>query len=221
MLWKDWCWSSNTLTTWCKELIHWKRPWCWERLKAGGEGDIRGWDGWMASLTWAWVWVSSKRWSWTGKPLMLQPMESERVRHSWVTELKLLFYWAFLVAQMVQNPPTMRKIWVESLGWKHLLEKEMATPSSILTWRIPVGRGSWWATVHGVTESDMTEQLSTHTSFYLSPSIFIKPSEIGDFHFPYDGLSFDSQQLLTIVNQPNKLGESFLTHQTASLIPNL
>ena len=51
--WKDWCWSwsSNTLATWCEELNHWKRPWCWERLKAGGEGDDRGWGGWMVSLT--------------------------------------------------------------------------------------------------------------------------------------------------------------------------
>ena len=56
--WKDWCWSrnSNTLATWCEELTHWKRPWCWERLKAGGEGDDRGWDGWMASPT-QWTWV--------------------------------------------------------------------------------------------------------------------------------------------------------------------
>jgi len=51
--WKDWCWSwsSNTLSIWCEELTHLKRPWCWERLRAGGEGDDRGWDGWMASLT--------------------------------------------------------------------------------------------------------------------------------------------------------------------------
>ena len=49
--WKDWYWSSNTLATWCEELTHWKRPWCGERLKAGGEGDDRRWDGWMASLT--------------------------------------------------------------------------------------------------------------------------------------------------------------------------
>ena len=51
--WKDWCWSwnSNTLATWWEELTHWERPWCWERLKAGGEGDDRGWDGWMASPT--------------------------------------------------------------------------------------------------------------------------------------------------------------------------
>ena len=63
--WKDWCWSwnSNTLATSCEELTHWKRPWCWERLKAGGEGDDRGWDGWMASLTrWTWVWVDSGSW---------------------------------------------------------------------------------------------------------------------------------------------------------------
>ena len=57
--WKDWCWSwnSNTLATWCEELTHLKRPWCWERLKAGRKGDDR-WDGWVASPTqWRWVWV--------------------------------------------------------------------------------------------------------------------------------------------------------------------
>ena len=86
--WKDWCWSSNTLSTWCKELTHWKRPWCWERLRAGGEGDDRGWDGWMASPTqWTWVWISSRSWWWTGKPGVLQSMGSQRVGHDWVTEL--------------------------------------------------------------------------------------------------------------------------------------
>ena len=61
--WKDWCWSwkSNTLATWYKELTHLKRPWCWERLRAGGERDDRGWSGWIASPTrWTWVWVKSK-----------------------------------------------------------------------------------------------------------------------------------------------------------------
>ena len=55
--WKDWClsWNSNTLATWCRELTHLKRPWCWEGLRAGGEGDGRGWDGWMASRT-RWTW---------------------------------------------------------------------------------------------------------------------------------------------------------------------
>ena len=55
-------------TSW-EELIHLKRPWCWERLMAGGEGDNRGWDGWMASPTqWTWVWVDSRSWWWTGRP---------------------------------------------------------------------------------------------------------------------------------------------------------
>ena len=78
------------LVTWCEELTHWKRPWCWERLKAGGEGDNRGWDGWMASLTqWIWIWASSRSWWWTGKPGVLQSMRFQRVRHDWATELMM------------------------------------------------------------------------------------------------------------------------------------
>ena len=87
--WKDWCWSwsSNTLATWCEEMTYWKRPWCWERLKAGEGGD-RGWDGWMASLTqWTWVWVNSGSWWWTGRPGVLQSMGSPRAGHDWATEL--------------------------------------------------------------------------------------------------------------------------------------
>ena len=60
-IWEDWCWSwnSNNLASWCEELTHWKRPWCWERLRPGREGDDRGWDGWMASPTQrTWVWVT-------------------------------------------------------------------------------------------------------------------------------------------------------------------
>ena len=84
---KETSWNSNTLATWCKELTHLKRPWCWERLKVGGEGDNRGWDGWMASPTqWTWVWVSSGSWWWTGKPGVLQSMGLQRVRHDWGTE---------------------------------------------------------------------------------------------------------------------------------------
>ena len=67
--WKDWCWSwsSKTLATCCEELTHLRRPWCWERLRAGGEGDDRGWNGWMASPTqWTWVWVDSGSWWWKG-----------------------------------------------------------------------------------------------------------------------------------------------------------
>ena len=71
-------WNSNPLATWCKELTHLKISWCWERLKAGGEGDDRGWDGWMASPTQCtWVWVNSGSYWWTGKPGMLQSMGSQ------------------------------------------------------------------------------------------------------------------------------------------------
>ena len=67
-----------------------KRPWYWESLKRG-EGDDRGWDVWMTSLTrWTWVWVNSGSWWWTRKPGVLQFMGSQRVRHDWVTELILV-----------------------------------------------------------------------------------------------------------------------------------
>ena len=116
--WKDWCWSwnSNTLATWCKELTHWKIPWCWERLKAGGEGDNKGWDGWMASPTqWTWVWVNSRSWWRTGRPGMLQSMGSQRVGHDWVTELNWteLYYnpFFYLVASHVSV------LWERSGTW--------------------------------------------------------------------------------------------------------
>ena len=65
-----------------------ERPWWWERSKAVGEGDDKGWDGWMASPTrWTWVWVSSGSWWWTRKPDVLQSMGSQRVAHDWATEL--------------------------------------------------------------------------------------------------------------------------------------
>ena len=88
--WKDWCWcwNSNTLATWCEELTHWKRSWCWERLKAGGEGEDRGRASWMASLTqWTWTWASSRSWWRSEKPGMLQSMKLRRVGHDWASEL--------------------------------------------------------------------------------------------------------------------------------------
>ena len=104
--WKGWCWSWNSnicirkvkkqkvssetrvgLANWCKELTHWNRPWCWERLKGAGEGDNRGWNGWMASPT-QWVWVNSWSWWWTGRPGVLQSVRSQsRIRLSNWTEL--------------------------------------------------------------------------------------------------------------------------------------
>ena len=79
---------SSTLATWCEELIHWKRLWCWEGLGAGREGDDRGWDGWMASLTrWTRVWVNSGSWWWTGRPGVLRFMGLQRVGHDWASDL--------------------------------------------------------------------------------------------------------------------------------------
>ena len=83
-----WSWNSNTLYTWCEELTHLKRSWCWERLRAGGEGDNRGWESQMASLTqWTWVWVNSGSWWWTGRHGVVWFMRSQRVGYDWVTEL--------------------------------------------------------------------------------------------------------------------------------------
>ena len=94
--WKDWCWnwSSTTSTTWCKEPTHWKRPWCWAKLKVGGDGDGRRWDGWIASPTWwTWVWIGSGSWWWTEKSGMLQSMGTQRAGHDWATELNWTGIW--------------------------------------------------------------------------------------------------------------------------------
>ena len=86
---EDRCWSSNTLATWCKEVTHWKRSWCWERLRAWGQGGNREWNGWMASLTqWTWIWANSGRLWRRGKPDVLQSVELQSVRCELATEQK-------------------------------------------------------------------------------------------------------------------------------------
>ena len=97
--WKSWVSigmidvEAETPIFWPPDAKSWlilKRPWCWERLRIGGEGDNRGWDGWMASPTqWTWVWVDSGSWWWIGRPGMLWFMGLQRVRHDWATELNL------------------------------------------------------------------------------------------------------------------------------------
>ena len=80
----DWCWSwsSNTVAIWWEELTHWRRSWCWERLRAGEEGGGRGWDGWMASpIQWTWAWANSGRWWRTGRPGVMQSVHG--VAKSW------------------------------------------------------------------------------------------------------------------------------------------
>ena len=105
----------NTLATWCEELTHWKRPWCWGRLKVGREAYDIGWDGWMASLTqWTWFWVNSRSWWRTRRPGVLQSMGSQRVRHNWATELKssledIYFNLLFLIELSSYYKETFRK----------------------------------------------------------------------------------------------------------------
>ena len=88
--------EARTLILWppdAEEPTHLKGLWCWQRLKAGGEGDNRGWNGWMASSSqWIWVWVSSRNWWWTGRPDVLQSMGSQWVAHDWATELNWYIY---------------------------------------------------------------------------------------------------------------------------------
>ena len=86
--------EAETPIPWWEELTHWKRPWCWERLKAGGEGYDRRWVGWMASPTsWTWVWVGSRSWWWTRSLACCSPWSrkelgtTERLN---LTSLKLL-----------------------------------------------------------------------------------------------------------------------------------
>ena len=110
-LWRErcWSWNSSTFAISCEELTHWKRLWCWEGLGAGGEGENRGWDGWMASLTlWTWVWANSGSWWWTGSPGMLQFMGLQRVRHHWVTELSWFWgvSWYIVVVRICISPGT-------------------------------------------------------------------------------------------------------------------
>ena len=117
--WKDWYWSwnSNLLATWCKELTHWKRPWCWERLKAGGEGDERTWDGWMASPTqWIRVWASSRSWWRTEKPGVLQSLGLQRVRNDWMTERRTVSSSCKCTWDLITAGWAMEK----SMPWKEL-----------------------------------------------------------------------------------------------------
>ena len=112
--------ETPIMATSCEELTHWKRPWCWERSKAGGEGDDRGWDGWMASpIQWTWVWVSSRSWWWTGKPGVLQSMGLQRGGHDWATELKHSVYSMRLWPYKEMKDTTGWLKWTDWRRWRY------------------------------------------------------------------------------------------------------
>ena len=166
--WKDWCWSwnSNTLATSCEELTHWKRPWCWEGLGTGGEGDDRGWDDWMASPTWwTWVWANSGSWWWTGRPGVLRFMGSQRVGHNWVIELN----WTEgeKVALVVKNSPAKAGDTGDEgfiPGWGRSPGEGNGNPLQYSCLEHPMDRGAWWSIVHGVAKSwTWLKWLNTHT----------------------------------------------------------
>ena len=95
--------KAETPIIWPPDTKNWliSRFWCWDTLKRGGEGDGKGWDGWMASLTQGtWVWASSRSWGWTGKPGVLQSTETQRGKHDWATELT---DWFFLTTKWLPN----------------------------------------------------------------------------------------------------------------------
>ena len=110
--------ETPTLATSCEELTHWKRSWCWEGLGAVGEGDGRGWNGWIASLTqWAWVWINSGSLWGIGRPGVLQFMGSQRVGHDWTTELN----WTDTGKDWRQKDKGMTED--EMVGWYHWLNR--------------------------------------------------------------------------------------------------
>ena len=127
--WKDWCWSwnSNTLATWWEELTHWKRPWCWERLKVGGEGIDRAWDGCMASPTqWTWIWVNSGHWSWIGRPSVLHSMGLQRIGHDWATELNWTDHPTYGVIELINKRDYILK--ASLCTYPEILNLETKTP---------------------------------------------------------------------------------------------
>ena len=181
--WKDWCWSwnSNTLVTWCEDLTHLKRPWCWERLRAGGEGDDRGWDGWMASPTrWTWVWVDFGSWWWIGRPgvLWFMGFAKSRTRLSDWTELNweggvIKGLWTYGETTRVGS-----KIWGRGTGWGILVPQTGIQPiphvvetQSLNHWtfrEVPVIGKFFEGNIWGLCKYPVSPSSSAHEFQHLS-----------------------------------------------------
>ena len=132
--------KAETPVLWPPHAKSWLigKDWCWEGLGAGGKGEDRGWDVWMASLTrWTWVSVNSGTWWWTGRPGVLQFMGLQRVGHDWATDLIWYFRRGFPGSSVVKNLPANAGDTSLIPGSGDSLEKEIATHSSILAPEIP------------------------------------------------------------------------------------
>ena len=149
------------MTTWCKEQTPWKRPWCWERLKAGGEGDNRGWNGWMTSTTqWTWLCASPGWWWRTGKLGMLQLLGLRRVGHDWVTGRQEEHWLEF---------PGLYSVGVWSVGGSGRSPGEgNGNPLQYSCIRNPMDRGTWRGTVHEAAKNQalLSDWTLTHTKAF-------------------------------------------------------
>ena len=151
--------NSNTLAPSCQEPIHWKRPRSWERLRVRGEGDNRGWDGWMASPTqWTWVWVDSRSWRWTGRPGVLQFMGgSQRVGHDSVIELNWYVLLGHILTSLIYISSFSEKL---SYSWILCYEYVIIWDVSPMWWlftssTLPIGKGNGTPLQYSCLENPM------------------------------------------------------------------
>ena len=168
-------------------MTHLKRPWCWERLKVGGEGDDRGWEGWMASPTeWTWLWINFGSWWWTGKPGMLQFMGlqsrtwlSDWTELNWstyymsITEVSISIYYFIydMLRTILGSPggasvkePTCQWRRHKKCGFRKIPWRKAWQPTLVFLTGGSHRGGAWWATVHRISKVryDWSDLAPTH-----------------------------------------------------------
>ena len=196
VLTREWSAFYTQLIISCEELTHWKRLWCWEGLRVGGEVDNRGWDGWVASPTrWTWVWVSSGSWWWTGRPGVLQSMGLQRVRHDWATELNWII--SKLIERHMKRCSTLLIIQFSSVAQSYLT---IYNPMNCSTPGLPVPH----------QHSELTQTHVHRVSDAIKPSHPLSYPSSPAFNFPqHQGLS----QWVNISHQVAKVLEFQLQYQ--------
>ena len=188
--WKDWCWNSSTLATWCEKLTHLKKPWCWERLRAG-EGDDRGWDGWMASpAQQTWVWVDSGSWWWIGRPGVLRFMGSQRVTNNWVIELNwtepVIMSYVILVIFQLFSPTLFHRCEINYIQREYWQEWSFWVENQLITWSWTNPKPIWILYTSSVKEST---QFSSVAQLCPTESTQTHVHQVGDVIQPSHPLS--------------------------------